>query len=211
MSARAAALAVTLATSSGHAAPVAAPISDGGVPAPAEVAIAAGDANLEAPGGRSGIVFSAAFGAGLMVGFGIDDSVGRGGAASFRLGHVATPHTVVELELDVVAALHRQAINSAAATNSDTNLLVGAQYYANPSLWVRLAGGLGVYQARDVALGTGLPGVRTLVGPAALVGLGIELARYKWAVIGIEVSASAMINHDGVLVANGLALGLAFD
>lgn len=210
MSARAAALAVMLATSSGHAAPVAAP-ADGGVPTPAEAAIAAGDANLEAPGGRSGIVFSAAFGAGLMVGFGINDSVGRGGAVSFRLGHVATPHTVVDLELDVVAALHRQAVNSAAATNSDTNLLVGAQYYANPSFWVRFAGGLGVYQARDVVLGTGLPGERTLVGPAGLVGFGIELARWRWAVLGIEVSASAMINHDGVLIANGLALGLAFD
>ena len=202
---RGAALAVMFATSAGRAAPVV------NVPTPADAALEAGDANLEAPSGRSGVVFSASIGGGLMVGFGIPDSVGRGGSASFRLGHVATPRTVLDLELDITAALHRQATNSAAATNSDSNLLIGAQYYVNPSLWVRGAGGLGVYDARAVVLGNGTPGERILFGPAVLGALGIELLRFKWAVLDVEATVSAMVNHDGVLVANGLALGLAFD
>jgi hypothetical protein len=198
----AAVLAVVLATSVGHAAP-----GD----SPAQVVLDASDANLEAQPGRSGTVFSLAFGGGLMVGFGIPDSVGRGGAASFRLGRVASQRLVVDVELDVIAALHRQATNSDAATNSDSNVLVGAQYYVNPSLWLRFAGGVGVYQARQVVLGNGTPGERTLIGPAALAALGIELARYKWAVLGVEVSTSATVNPEGVLVANGLDLNLAFD
>jgi hypothetical protein len=206
--ARAAALAVMLATSAGHAAPV---TDEPVAPTPSQAAIEAGDANLEAPAGRSGIVSSVSFGGGLMVGFGIPDSVGRGGQASFRIGRVASPRTVIDLELDIVASLHRQATNSAAATNTDSNLLIGAQYYVNPSLWVRGAGGLGVYDARQVVLGNGTPGERTLVGPAVLGALGIELLRFKWAVLGVEVSASAMVSHDGVLIANGLDLGLAFD
>jgi hypothetical protein len=202
------ALAVTFATSTGRAAPSPAPIP---AEAAAEVAIEAGDANLEPTRARSGVVLTAAIGGGLMVGFGIEDSVGRGGSASFRIGHVATSRIVLDVELDLVASLHRQAVTSDAATNSDTNLLVGAQYYANPSLWLRFAGGVGVYSARDVVLGTGAPGERTLVGPAALAALGIELARYKWAVLGIEASVLAMVNHEGVLVANGLDLSVAFD
>jgi hypothetical protein len=193
------------ATSSGHAAP-----SDA-ASAPADAVVAAEDANLEPPSGRSGVVFSASVGGGLMVGFGIADSVGRGGSASFRLGHVATSRIVLDLELDVVAALHRQATNDAAATNSDSNLLIGAQYYVNPSLWLRGAGGVGVYDARAVVLGNGLPGERILIGPAVLGALGIELLRFKWVVLGVEASVSAMVNHDGVLIANGLAFDLAFD
>lgn len=204
MSTRVAALAVMLATSTGHAAP----LMD---PAPAQVALDAGDANLETPPGRRGMVFSASIGGGLTVGFGIADSVGRGGSASFRLGRVASPKLVIDVELDIVASLHRQALNGPAATNSDTNALIGAQYYVGPSLWLRFAGGVGVYQARDVVLGTGQPGERQLIGPAALAALGIELARWRWAVLSIEVSASAMVSHEGVLVANGLGLGIAFD
>jgi hypothetical protein len=178
---------------------------------PAQVALDAGDANLAPVADRSGLVFTAALGGGLMVGFGMNDSVGRGGSVSFRLGHVATPRTVIDFELDVTAGLHQQAQNTATATNTETNLLAGAQYYANRSLWLRFAGGLGVYQGRDVVLDNGQRGDLSLVGVAALVGLGVELARFKWAVFGIEASVSAMFNRDGVLVANGLDLGLAFD
>jgi hypothetical protein len=180
-------------------------------PTPAQAALDAGDANLAPIAARNGLVFTAAIGGGLMVGFGINDSVGRGGSLSLRLGHVATSRTVINFELDVTAALHRQTTNSATATNTETNLVAGVQYYANRSLWLRFAGGIGVYQAQDVVLDNGQPGDQSLVGPAALFGLGVELARFKWAVFGIEASVSAMVNRDGVLVANGFDLGLAFD
>ncbi|HET9620434.1 MAG TPA: hypothetical protein VFP84_03630 [Kofleriaceae bacterium] len=204
MIARAGAALVLAAAGIAHAEPAPAPT-------PAQAALDAGDANLAPIADRSGLVFTGALGGGLMVGFGINDSVGRGGSVSFRLGHVATPRTVIDFELDVTAALHKQAENAATATNTETSLLAGAQYYAHRSLWLRFAGGLGVYQGRDVVLDNGQRGDQTLVGPAVLAGIGVEIARFKWAVFGIEASVSAMFNRDGVLVANGLDVNLAFD
>jgi hypothetical protein len=178
---------------------------------PAPAAVEAGDANLAPNADRHGLTFSGALGGGMMVGFGIQDSVGRGGSVSLRLGRVASPHTVLTIELAVTAALHKQGTNDAIATNSDTNLLAGAQYYVNPSLWLRFGGGIGVYQGRQVTLSTNQTGDLTLAGPAVLGGLGVDLLRFKWAVLGIEFSTSAMINGDGVLVATGANVGLAFD
>jgi len=174
----------------------------------------AGDANLESTADRSGVTLSASVGGGMLVGFGIDDSAGRGGAVSLRLGHVATRNTVITLGLDVTVALH-QPRGETTQANSDTNLLAGAQYYVSPSLWLRFAGGVGVYQAQQVVVGVvdGMQvlGDRTLVGPAALAGIGLDLARFKWAVLGIEAATSAMINGDGVLLASHLNLGVSFD
>lgn len=171
----------------------------------------AGDANLESTANRQGLTFSASLGAGAVIGFGIDDSVGRGGAVDLRLGHVATPHTVITFEAGVTATLHRPATSSATQTNTDVNLLAGAQYYVNQSLWLRVAGGAGIYRAPMSRLVAGKLDDVQLIGPAVLGGLGLELARFKWAVFGVEIAASAMVNGDGVLVASDLALGLSFD
>jgi len=176
----------------------------------------AGDANLESTANRSGLTVSGSLGAGMIIGLGIKDSVGRGGAVALRLGHVATPRTVITFEGSVTAALH-QPKGKPVQTNNNVNLLAGAQYYVNQSLWLRFAGGLGVYQARDVLLAPinvgDMPAVRdlTLVGPAALVGIGLDVARFKWAVLGFETATSAMINSDGVLIASSINLGLSFD
>lgn len=180
-----------------------------GAPDPA-VADAA-DANLESTENRSGLTFAAGFGGGLILGFGIKDSVGRGGSLSLRLGHVATKRTVITFELAVTAALHKPAMESGTETNTNTNLIAGALYYMNPSLWVRFGGGIGVYQGRQVTLSTGQLGNVTLSGPAVLAGVGVDLARFKSAVLGIEFGTSAMINNDGVLLASGAHLGLSFD
>ncbi|HEY0481029.1 MAG TPA: hypothetical protein VGD37_26120 [Kofleriaceae bacterium] len=176
----------------------------------------ASDANLESTANRSGLTFSGSLGGGLIVGVGINNAAGRGGSTSLRLGHVATPHTVITFEADVTLALH-QPKDQPVQANSDVNLLAGAQYYVNPSLWLRFAGGLGVYVIRGILkapIGTQtMPayGDDTLIGPAVLAGIGVDLARFKWAVLGIEGATSAMINGDGVLMTSSLNLGLSFD
>jgi hypothetical protein len=176
---------------------------------PDPAAVEAGDANLQSTAARRGIVVAASIGGGATVGFGIEDSVGRGGALSLRLGHVATPRTVITFEFEATATLHRP-MNSAVQTNTDANLLVGGQYYANPSLWLRLAGGIGNYQGHQVARGGKLGDV-TLTGPVMLIGGGVDLARFKWAVLGIEAASTAMVNRDGVLIVTAASLGLQFD
>jgi hypothetical protein len=184
--------------------------------APDPAVVEASDANLESTANRRGLTFAATLGGGLMIGLGIKDSVGRGGSLSLRLGHVATPRTLITFELGITAALHRPSVTAGQMTsgikpNTDANLLAGAQYYVNPSLWLRGAGGVGVYQGRDVAVSSVAVGDVTLVGPALLAGAGLELARFKWAVLGIEVATSAMISGDGVLITGGVGLGLSFD
>ncbi|HEX7841686.1 MAG TPA: hypothetical protein VF469_29655 [Kofleriaceae bacterium] len=174
----------------------------------------AGDANLESGANPSGVTFSASLGGGMIVGFGIDDSAGRGGAVSVRLGHVATPRTVIALGIDVTLALH-QPKGEGVTANSDTNLLVSAQHYVNPSLWLRFGGGIGVYQRKQVVVavvdGMEQLGDRTLLGPAALAGLGLDLVRFKWVVLGIEAATTAMVNREGVLLASHLNLGVSFN
>ena len=215
MSARAGALAaLTTAASVAHADAPAHVTPPGGAPDPAVQE--AGDANLESTANRRGLTFTATLGGGLLVGFGIKDSVGRGGSLSLRLGHVATPRTVITFELGVTAALHRPAMTTAQADNgivpnTDLNMLAGAQYYVNPSLWLRFAGGAGLYQGRKVVVSNVAVDDVTLVGPAVLGGLGVDLVRWKSVVLGIELGASAMISGDGVLIASGASLGLAFD
>lgn len=170
----------------------------------------AAEANLETTESRSGLTFAIQLGGGLTVGFGITDSVGRGGSISLRLGHVATRRTVITFELTGTGSLHKAAMMSPTKANTDVNLMTGAQYYVNHSLWLRAAGGVGVYTRRDVKGATGNSDV-TLVGPAALGGIGVELLRFKWAVLGFEVGTSTMVSRDGLLIASGAGLDLSFD
>jgi hypothetical protein len=188
--------------------PVTSPADNAPDPAVAD----ASEANLESTENRRGLTFAGSLGGGLILGFGIKDSVGRGPAVSLRLGHVATRRTVITFEIGVTAALHKPAaMDSSLQTNTNTNLLAGALYYVNPSLWVRFGGGLGVYRGSQVTLGSGAIGNVMLAGPAVLGGVGVDIARFKAAVLGLEVGTSAMINSDGVLLASGLNLGLSFD
>jgi len=211
MTARAVFVALSAVATLAHAdatKPTTAPADDAPDPAVQD----ASEANLESTENRRGLTFAGSLGGGLILGFGIKDSVGRGPAVSLRLGHVATRRTVITFEIGVTAALHKPAgMNTSLQTNTNTNLLAGALYYANPSLWVRFGGGLGVYRGNQVTLSSGAIGNVMLAGPAVLGGIGVDIARFKSAVLGLEVGTSAMINSDGVLVASGLNLGLSFD
>jgi hypothetical protein len=177
---------------------------------PAPVVEEASDANLESTERRQGVTFTTTIGPGLLVGFGIDDAVGRGGSLTLRLGHVATRRTVITFEFAATAVLHKPSMMSATETNTNTNLAAGAQYYVNPSLWLRTSGGIGLYRRRDAMPSQGIVTSRWL-GPVLVGGFGVDILRFRWAVVGLEAATSMMINRDGVLVATGINLGLSFD
>jgi hypothetical protein len=159
----------------------------------------AGDANLEPNADRNGVTFAVVLGAGLMVGIGIQGSVGRGGALGLRLGRVATRHTVMTFEVSGGAVLHEpHVMKPSVETNSNTDVLVGAQYYLNPSLWVRGAGGVGIYHGNQVELSAGGLGDVRLIGPTMLGGLGVDIVRFRSIVLGIETGTSALISRSGV-------------
>ena len=174
----------------------------------------AADANLESTANRQGLTGALSLGGGLLVGLGIEGSTGRGGSFDIRLGHVATPRTVITFEFGGTIVLHTPKLNpmdSTTYTNANVNLLAGAQYYVTESLWLRFAGGLGRYQASHVQSSNGnvLVDVQQ-IGPAVLGGIGVDIARIKWAVFGVELGTSVMV-HSGVVLASDLGLGVAFD
>jgi hypothetical protein len=202
------------------AAPSAAPGATRAAPAPAvdapDPAVEyATDANLESTENRQGLTFAGSVGGGLLVGLGIAGSTGRGGSFDLRLGRVATPRTVITFEVGATIVLHGTAMpntmDSATYTNTDLNLLAGAQYYVSDSLWLRFAGGAGRYQATHVQGSNNNVFVDVQqIGPAVLGGIGVDFARFKWAVFGVEIGTSVMV-HSGVVVASDLRLGVAFD
>lgn len=174
--------------------------------APDPAVESAADANLESTANRRGLTFAASLGAGLLVGLGIEGPTGRGGSLDLRLGHVATPRTVITFEVGATLTLHGSE-GKPVYTTTDTNLLAGAQYYVSESLWLRFAGGLGVYQASHVQ---GSNENIHQIGPAVLGGIGLDVARFKWAVFGVEIGTSVMV-HSGALVASDLRVGVQFD
>ena len=73
-----------------------------------------------------------------------------------------------------------------------------------------LRGG-GVYQARQVPTPKGGLADRSLSGPAALAGIGVEIVRFRGVVLDVEVALAAMLNRDGVLLTTSSGIGVAFD
>lgn len=179
-------------------------------PKPDPAAVDAADANLESTARRQGLSLTFAVGGGVTLGFGIDNAVGRGGSGSFRLGKVANSRAVVTLEVAGVALFHAVKTTTGKSelhTNQDSNVLVGMQYYVNPSLWVRGAVGIGGYKTSELSPADEV----RLLGPAGAIGAGVDLVRWRRAAIGLEFMTISMINRDGILSSSGFMLDLSVD
>lgn len=185
---------------------------------PDPTAAAAGEANLESIAPRQGLVFTFAAGGGVTLGFGVNDSTGTGGSAILRLAHVAGPRSLVTLEIAGSGLLHQvqEGMETKTYVNQVTNVLVGGQFYANPALWFRLAGGFGRYFGDNVTLEAppNQPrkiGDLRLAGPAVSVGAGIDFVRLKRVRLGVELDATGMINREGLLSSGGFLFALSVD
>jgi hypothetical protein len=164
---------------------------------------AGSEANLEANAPRSGLTFSVSAGAGVTMG----DGAGRGPAASFRIGHVATPTTVLTFELTGGSLLHQRAGNSALLHNDLFGLMAGGLHYVSGSLWLRGAGGVVAYtiDTGDAMSGTAHGGL------GGLGGIGVDLARWHYLVLGLETFGQlAVVSTRGAMFNSGLCLGLTY-
>lgn len=182
-------------------------------PKPDPAAVQAGEANLESIAARKGYVLTFALGGAVTLGFGVSDSTGTGGAATLRLAHVATPRTLVTLEIVGSALFHQVKMgdDTETYTNQFTNFLLGAQIYANPALWFRIAGGFGRYLGDEVLL-EAEPGIDLrLAGPAFAAGAGVDILRLKRFRISAEIQTTGMINREGLLSSGGFLLGFTVD
>jgi hypothetical protein len=162
------------------------------------------EANLESTAPRSGYVVSLSLGPGLLLGG--DIGVGKGGAASLRVGHVATRHTVITFELTGSGALHRIGMEDKAVTDTNAGFYVGALRYASKSTWVRISGGFDVFTANggDSSKQQSYPGI------GGLLGGGLDLVRWGYLVLGFEVFGMASVTGDGFKVNGGFCLGLSY-
>jgi hypothetical protein len=184
-------------------------------PAPEPVATRAGDANLESTEQRRGFTFGVQVGPSLT--FGAD--VGTGGALALRVGEVATPWTVIDLELAASAVLH--SVEDPAdpdgegrlVANSNAALLVGVQHWVNPSLFLRLGVGGGRYRCNECGAprADGMRSTEKYAGVAGSLGVGLDLVRWGSVVLGAEVHSVSLITLDGLLVNTSLGLTLSVD
>jgi hypothetical protein len=162
------------------------------------------EANLESISPRSGLVASLALGGGLLVGG--DIGVGRGGAFSVRVGHVATRRTVITFEVTGTAGFHQQGEAGPTASDSVAGLFAGALHYSGRSTFVRAAGGPVVFNAN---VGGNDPFARGGLG--GLVGGGLDLLRWGYLVVGVEVFAmTSLVAKEGLKFNSGFSLGLTY-
>lgn len=161
---------------------------------------AAEEANLESTAPRQGVTLAASLGGGILLAKGSVDKIP---VLSLRIGHVATPTTVLVLELTGGAFQHMVATMGSTYTDTTGSILVGAQRYVGPSFWIRGSGGLNVHTVQDNF------GTKARPGPAAQFGLGVDLVvRHFWR-LGLEAYGIAAVDSDGLLFTSMLGLGLS--
>ncbi len=176
-------------------------------PAPDEIAdVESREANLESQAPRKGLALSVAVGGGILIGG--DTGVGRGPSFSLRLGHVATRKTNITFEITGNSAFHKPSMTSETLTDSNFAAFAGAQRYTTGSVWVRAAGGPTVFVADAMTNGTG--GTKPRLGAGALVGGGLDLARWGYLVLGLETFGMASMSSDGLKLQLSFGLGLSY-
>jgi hypothetical protein len=154
------------------------------------------ESNLEANGPRQGVTFTAAFGPGLFIANHAQSNILAG---TFRLGHVATPNTILTFELTGGTLTHSLANETLIDTSGSA--LIGAQYYVAPSVWLRGSVGATVHTVDNGPMGT-----HVATGPAVAGGAGIDIVRKHLWVYGIEIFTIASYNRDGAIFTGGLCL-----
>jgi hypothetical protein len=175
-------------------------------PTPDPAASRAGDANLESIEHRRGIVFGAAIGGSVTIGGG----TGTGGDLALKLGHVATPKTVIMMTLGGSAQFHKD-LNMNLVANNLTYALVGAQYWVGPALWLNLSVGGGTYHCNQCVDDASIPRNTKRAGPGGGFGAGVDLVRYRGVVLDLEIYSVGVISRDGFVMTSGMSLGLGFD
>ncbi len=175
-------------------------------PEPDPAAARAADANLESIEHRRGIVFGGALGGSVTIGGG----TGTGGDLVLKVGHVATPKTVITFLLGGSAQFHKNVMKELVANNL-TYALWGAQYWVGPSLWVSLGVGAGTYHCNSCFNDSGQPVNTKRAGGASGLGAGIDIARFRGVVLDLEVHGISVLTREGVVMTGGLSVGLAFD
>jgi hypothetical protein len=161
----------------------------------------ASEANLETKAPRAGTTFAAALGGGMIISKGQTATVPT---LDLRLGQVATATTVVTIELVGGTYAHKIATMGATYIDTQTSLLVGAQVYIAPSVWVRGGGGIGSHNTDD---GTGLTPHGGLSG---IAGAGVDLVRWRYLVLGVEGFYNGTFARGGYTSLGGLSLGLSY-
>jgi len=181
--------------------------------APDPEATRAGEANLESLAKRRGFTFGGSLGPSVTIGKGT--GTGTGAAISLRLGQVATPRTVISFELNAGGQLRRATTGLDAMgqpirelrTNSIASFLAGAQYWFGPSIWIRIAGGLGVTVCQKCS--NDMDTRRAALAGGG--GLGVDIARARGLVLGVEAYSVSQLSRDGLQATLVFALSLSVD
>jgi hypothetical protein len=186
-------------------------------PVPDETAVrAAEESNLSVDRPRHGLAAGAFFMGWQQVGS-VDDA-GRGGGLGLRLGASATPETVVWLELVAGAfpdntkadcTLSSDRDRCLAYIESNTALVVSAQRYLGPTLWLRGGAGFTTYtQVRRHPIDSGQ--TREAHGGLAMVGgAGIDLVRRHHTRLSLESMLSLHRFSSGWIFDVGFGFGVA--
>ncbi len=174
-------------------------------PEPDPAAARAGDANLESTAHRRGLVFGGALGPSLTFGGGSP----AGGGLLLRIGHVATPRTVITFTVGGDTQLHK--VGDAVIANSVGYGLAGAQYWVGPSLWVSLGLGAGNYRCNQCQNDAKQTVDTRRAGIASGAGIGVDLVRFHGVVLGLELHGMTLLARGGLITTSGIALGLSFD
>jgi hypothetical protein len=157
------------------------------------------EANLESIAPRDGMTYAGSLGGGMIISQGKTAPVPT---LDLRLGRVATATTIITLELVGGTYTHKLSTTGATLLDTQTSLLVGAQVYIAPSVWVRGGAGVGSHNTDD---GTGLTPHGGLTG---IGGAGVDLVRWHQVVLALEGFYNGTFAKGGYTSLGGAGLSL---